>query len=59
MVSIERPDAGKILARGVFLVLRSSLQASAAIGNMELKTKFEQAANKIRRGIVFAASLYL
>ncbi|CAM9692349.1 unnamed protein product, partial [Hapterophycus canaliculatus] len=35
------------------------LQASAAIGNMELKTKFEQAADKIRRGIVFAASLYL
>eukprot|EP00752_Nemacystus_decipiens_P013490 g11949.t1 len=40
-------------------LLRQLSQASAAIGNMELKTKFEQAADKIRRGIVFAASLYL
>lgn len=34
-------------------------QASAAIGNMELRDKFEKAADTIRRGIVFAASLYL
>ncbi|CAM9166887.1 unnamed protein product [Scytosiphon promiscuus] len=40
-------------------LLRQLAQASAAIGNMELKIKFEQAADKIRRGIVFAASLYL
>ncbi|CAM9550611.1 unnamed protein product [Laminaria digitata] len=40
-------------------LLRQLSQASASIGNIELKTKFEQAANKIRRGIVFAASLYL
>ncbi|CAM9104113.1 unnamed protein product [Choristocarpus tenellus] len=40
-------------------LLRQLSQASGSIGNMELKTKFEQAANKIRRDIVFAASLYL
>lgn len=40
-------------------LLRQLSQASGSIGNMELKDKFEEAANKIRRGIVFAASLYL
>ncbi|CAM9765815.1 unnamed protein product [Discosporangium mesarthrocarpum] len=40
-------------------LLRQLSQASGAIGNMELQEKFEQAANKIRRDIVFAASLYL
>ncbi|CAM9227349.1 unnamed protein product [Ascophyllum nodosum] len=40
-------------------LLRQLSQASAAIGNMELRSKFELAANTVRRGIVFAASLYL
>ncbi|CAM9907648.1 unnamed protein product, partial [Ectocarpus sp. 8 AP-2014] len=60
---IERADdfEGSIIRvfRRLEELLRQLSQASAAIGNMELKTKFEQAANKIRRGIVFAASLYL
>lgn len=40
-------------------LLRQVASAAVAIGNLELKTKFEEAADKIRRGIVFAASLYL
>lgn len=40
-------------------LLRQLSQASASIGNMELRNKFELAANTVRRGIVFAASLYL
>lgn len=40
-------------------LLRQIASAAVAIGNLELKTKFEEAADKIRRGIVFAASLYL
>jgi len=40
-------------------LLRQVASASAAIGNTELKDKFEQGALKIRRGVVFAASLYL
>lgn len=40
-------------------LLRQLSQASGSIGNNELKYKFEEGANKIRRGIVFAASLYL
>jgi superfamily II RNA helicase len=30
-----------------------------AIGNTDLKAKFEEGADKIRRGVVFTASLYL
>jgi len=40
-------------------LLRQLASASLAIGNEELKTKFEEGADKIRRGVVFAASLYL
>jgi ATP-dependent RNA helicase DOB1 len=40
-------------------LLRQLASASLAIGNQELKAKFEQGADKIRRGVVFAASLYL
>eukprot|EP00607_Mallomonas_marina_P001103 CAMPEP_0182429856 /NCGR_PEP_ID=MMETSP1167-20130531/34361_1 /TAXON_ID=2988 /ORGANISM="Mallomonas Sp, Strain CCMP3275" /LENGTH=577 /DNA_ID=CAMNT_0024614179 /DNA_START=132 /DNA_END=1865 /DNA_ORIENTATION=- len=40
-------------------LLRQVASASGAIGNIELKEKFEQGADKIRRGVVFAASLYL
>eukprot|EP01041_Mallomonas_annulata_P000722 gene722-1392_t len=40
-------------------LLRQVASASAAIGNVELKDKFELGATKIRRGVVFAASLYL
>ena len=34
-------------------------EASKIIGNMELKAKFEEAQKGLKRGIVFAASLYL
>ena len=40
-------------------LLRQLAAAALAIGNVELHEKFEQGADKIRRGIVFAASLYL
>jgi len=39
-------------------LLRQLGSASAAIGNAELKKLFEGGADKIRRGVVFAASLY-
>ena len=39
-------------------LLRQLAGAAAAIGNIELKDKFETGADKIRRGVVFAASLY-
>jgi ATP-dependent RNA helicase DOB1 len=40
-------------------LLRQLGCAATAIGNMELKKLFEDGAAKIRRGVVFAASLYL
>ena len=40
-------------------LLRQLASASLAIGNHELKQKFEDGADKIRRGVVFAASLYV
>ncbi len=40
-------------------LLRQLASASMAIGNQELKRKFESGADSIRRGVVFAASLYL
>jgi ATP-dependent RNA helicase DOB1 len=40
-------------------LLRQSGTAAGAIGNVELKDKFELGATKLRRGIVFAASLYV
>lgn len=40
-------------------LLRQLASASAAIGNIELKNKFEEGSTKIRRGVVFAASLYM
>lgn len=40
-------------------LLRQLASASLAIGNSELKSMFEEGAAKIRRGVVFAASLYL
>jgi ATP-dependent RNA helicase DOB1 len=40
-------------------LLRQLANAALAIGNVELKNKFEEGADKIRRGVVFAASLYL
>jgi len=40
-------------------LLRQLSSASSAIGNAELRNLFENGANKIRRGVVFAASLYL
>jgi ATP-dependent RNA helicase DOB1 len=40
-------------------LLRQLSSAALSIGNTELRDKFEQGANSIRRGVVFAASLYL
>jgi ATP-dependent RNA helicase DOB1 len=40
-------------------LLRQLTSASTAIGNMTLREKFEAGAEKIRRGVVFAASLYI
>jgi len=40
-------------------LLRQLSSASAAIGNIELKNKFDEGSTKIRRGVVFAASLYM
>lgn len=40
-------------------LLRQLASASVAIGNNELHKKFEEGAEKIRRGVVFAASLYV
>ena len=40
-------------------LLRQVASACGAIGNSELKSKFEIGAKAIRRGVVFAASLYL
>ena len=40
-------------------LLRQLASASLAIGNMELKQKFDDGSAKIKRDIVFAASLYL
>lgn len=40
-------------------LLRQLGSAATAIGNTELKMLFEEGANNIRRGVVFAASLYL
>ena len=39
-------------------LLRQLASASLAIGNMELKQKFDDGSAKIKRDIVFAASLY-
>jgi ATP-dependent RNA helicase DOB1 len=40
-------------------LLRQLASAAMSIGNVEMKTVFETGADKIRRGVVFAASLYL
>jgi len=40
-------------------LMRQLCAASKAIGNSELENKFAEAINKIKRDIVFAASLYL
>lgn len=40
-------------------LLRQLAAAALAIGNAELKALFEDGARRIRRGVVFAASLYL
>jgi ATP-dependent RNA helicase DOB1 len=40
-------------------LLRQLGIAASSIGNVELRAKMEGAANKIRRGIAFSASLYL
>jgi len=43
----------------IIRVLRQMASAALAIGNQELRLLFEHGAKRIRRGVVFAASLYL
>jgi ATP-dependent RNA helicase DOB1 len=40
-------------------LMRQMCQASKAIGNTDLEKKFEEGISKIKRDIIFAASLYL
>jgi len=40
-------------------LLRQLVQAAKSIGNNELETKFAEGITRIKRDIVFAASLYL
>lgn len=40
-------------------VLQQLILASKSIGETQLESKFEEAVSKIKRDIVFAASLYL
>jgi len=40
-------------------LVAGSVQAAKSIGNTELEEKFTQSIEKIKRDIVFAASLYL
>jgi superfamily II RNA helicase len=40
-------------------LLRQLSEASGLIGNTNLKDKFEEASKLLKRGIIFAASLYL
>ena len=40
-------------------LLRQLAEALKAVGDMELSGKFEEAINKIKRDIIFAASLFL
>ena len=40
-------------------VLQQLIQAAKSVGETELEAKFEDAVSKIKRDIVFAASLYL
>lgn len=40
-------------------VLQQLIEAAKSIGETELEEKFEEAVTKIKRDIVFAASLYL
>ena len=40
-------------------VLRQLISGAKVIGDSELANKFEEASESIKRGVVFAASLYL
>ena len=40
-------------------LLREMRNAAHAIGNMPLRDKFDETRERMKRGIVFAASLYL
>lgn len=46
-------------AKGTLCCLQQILTIISAIGNEELEAKFTQGIEKIKRDIVFAASLYL
>ena len=54
-------DAGSIIRalRRLEELLREMVNAAKSIGNADLEAKFEEARTKLKRDIVFAASLYL
>lgn len=45
--------------RGIDEILKQLYKAAKNIGNSDLEVKFSEAIKKLKRGIVFAASLYL
>ena len=54
-------NAGSIIRtmRRLEELMREMRNAAHAIGNMELKSKFDEARTCMKRDIIFAASLYL
>lgn len=45
--------------RGIEEILKQLFKAAKNIGNSDLEVKFSEAIKRLKRGIVFAASLYL
>lgn len=45
--------------RSVYELMQQLIKATRIMGNTELENKFEAACTSIKRGVVFAASLYV
>jgi len=58
LASINFPELIRAIRR-MEEVLQQVILASKSIGETELEAKLEEAVSKIKRDIVFAASLYL
>lgn len=61
MMSITPVFEGSLIRaiRRLEEVLQQLIEAAKSIGETELEAKFKEAVSKIKRDIVFAASLYL